>query len=318
MQAVAENILNVTLLEPRQKHPGIFVRFDELAEGESLTIHNDHDPKPLYYQLLGERGNIFEWEYLEQGPESWKVKISKRITGENDETLGQIAAKDFRKAKIFKKYGLDFCCGGKKTVKQACAKKGLDVTKVEQELQHADQLPSSRPIPYGDWSLDFLADYIVNTHHSFVNKNLPDIKAYADKVSKVHGDHHPELIRINELVQEVYAELTAHTAKEEKVLFPYIKELVAANKNIQPLHEAAFGTVQNPINMMEMEHEMVGKNLEEIRLLSNNYLLPEDACASYSLLYRMLDEFEDDLHLHIHLENNILFPKALEMEKELN
>lgn len=318
MQTTAENILNVTLLEPRQKHPTIFVRFDELAEGESLTIHNDHDPKPLYYQLLGERGNIFVWEYLEQGPEWWKVKISKRITGESDETLGQIIAKDLRKAQVFKKYGLDFCCGGKKTVKEACAEKGIDVTKVEQELQQTNQLSSSRPLPYTDWSLDFLADYIVNTHHSYVTKNLPDLTAYAKKVMKVHGNHHPELIRIHQLVEEVTAELTAHLVKEEKVLFPYIKELVAAKNNTQPLHAAHFGTVQNPINMMEMEHELVGKNLAEIRELSNNYLLPEDACASYSLLYRMLDEFEEDLHLHIHLENNILFPKALEMEKQLN
>jgi regulator of cell morphogenesis and NO signaling len=317
MQAVAENILNVTLLEPRQKHPTIFVRFDELAEGESLTIHNDHDPKPLYYQLLGERGNIFNWEYLEEGPEWWRVRISKKISGENDETLGQIAAKDLRKAQVFKKYGLDFCCGGKKTVKEACAEKGLDVTKVEKELQQADTLPSSRPIPYGDWSLDFLADYIVNTHHSYVHKTLPDIKAYAEKVMRVHGNRHTELLRIHQLVEEIYAELMAHMVKEEKVLFPYIKELVAAKNNTQPLHAAAFGTVQNPINMMEMEHELVGKNLEEIRQLSNNYLLPEDACASYSLLYRMLDEFEEDLHLHIHLENNILFPKALEIEKKL-
>ncbi len=317
MQAVAENILNVTLLEPRQKHPTIFVRFDELAEGESLTIHNDHDPKPLYYQLLGERGNIFTWEYLEEGPEWWKVRISKKISGENDETLGQIAAKDLRKAQVFKKYGLDFCCGGKKTVKEACAEKGLDVTKVEKELQQADTMQSSRPLPYGDWSLDFLADYIVNTHHSYVHKNLPDIKAYAEKVMRVHGNRHPELSRIHQLVEGIYAELMAHMVKEEKVLFPYIKELVAVKNNTRPLHAAAFGTVQNPINMMEMEHELVGKNLEEIRQLSNNYLLPEDACASYSLLYRMLDEFEDDLHLHIHLENNILFPKALEIEKNL-
>jgi len=318
MQTTAENILNVTLLEPRQKHPTIFVSFDELAEGESLTIHNDHDPKPLYYQLLGERGNVFVWEYLEQGPEWWKVKITKRISVENDETLGQIAAKDLRKAQIFKKYGLDFCCGGKKTVKQACAEKGLDVTKIEQELQQADKMPSSRPLPYSDWSLDFLADYIVNTHHSYVRKNLPDIRAYAEKVKKVHGKSHPELLPIYQLVEEVNAELMAHMIKEERVLFPYIKELVAAKNNSQPLHAAHFGTVQNPINMMEMEHEMVGKNLEEIRNLSNNYILPKDACASYSLLYRMLDEFEEDLHLHIHLENNILFPKALEVEKELN
>lgn len=318
MQTITENILNVTLLEPRQKHPTIFVRFDELTEGESLTIHNDHDPKPLYYQLLGERGNIFTWEYLEQGPESWKVKISKRMSIETEETLGQIVATDLRKAQIFKKYGLDFCCGGKKTVKQACAEKGLDVTKIEQELQQADKIPLSRPLPYGDWSLDFLSDYIVNTHHSYVNKNLPDIKAYSEKVMKVHGAQHPELVRINQLVQEIYAELVAHMAKEEKVLFPYIKELVLANKNTSPLHAAHFGSVQTPINMMEMEHELVGKNLEEIRILSSNYLLPQDACASYSLLYRLLDEFEEDLHLHVHLENNILFPKALQTEKEMN
>jgi regulator of cell morphogenesis and NO signaling len=318
MQTVEDNILNVTLLEPRQKHPTIFVRFDELEEGESLTIHNDHDPKPLYYQLLAERGNIFTWEYLEQGQESWKVKISKKISGENDETLGQIAAKDLRKAQVFKKYGLDFCCGGKKTVKEACKEKGLDVTKVEQELQMADKLPSSRPIPYNEWNPDFLADYIVNTHHSYVKKTLPDITAYAAKVAKVHGDRHPELLRIHQLVSEVNAELTAHLIKEEKIVFPYIKALFAAEDNTQPAQADQFGTVQTPINMMEMEHELVGKNLDEIRKISNNYLLPEDACASYSLLYRMLDEFEEDLHMHIHLENNILFPKALEIEKQLN
>lgn len=319
MQTVAEkNILNVTLLEPRQKHPTIFDRFDELAEGESLTIHNDHDPKPLYYQLLGERGNIFVWEYLEQGPQWWKVRITKRIVGEKDETLGQIAAKDLRKAEIFKKYGLDFCCGGKKTVKQACAEKGLDVTKIEQELQQADKNPITRPLPYGDWSLDFLADYIVNTHHSYVKKSLPEIREYAAKVAQVHGSRHPELPAVQQLVEEVARELTSHMLKEEKVLFPYIEDLVAANNNEKPLQAAHFGTVQNPINMMEMEHEMVGRNLEEIRMLTDNYTLPDDACASYSLLFRILDEFENDLHTHIHLENNILFPKALEVEKKSN
>lgn len=319
MQTVTEeNILNVTLLEPRQKHPTIFDRFDELAEAESLTIHNDHDPKPLYYQLLGERGNIFVWEYLEQGPQWWKVRITKRIVGEKDETLGQIAAKDLRKAEVFKKYGLDFCCGGKKTVKQACAEKGLDVTKIEQELQQADKNPVTRPLPYGDWSLDFLADYIVNTHHSYVKKSLPEIREYAAKVAQVHGSSHPELPAVQQLVEEVARELTSHMLKEEKVLFPYIKDLVAADNNEKPLQAAHFGTVQNPINMMEMEHEMVGRNLEEIRMLTDNYTLPDDACASYSLLFRILDEFENDLHTHIHLENNILFPKALEVEKKSN
>ena len=318
METVHENILNVTLLEPRQKHPAIFARFDALNEGESLTIHNDHDPKPLYYQLLGERGNIFTWEYLEQGPQWWKVRISKNLSGISEETLGEIAAKDLRKAQVFKKYGLDFCCGGKKTVKQACADKGLDVTKVEQELQQADKNFTARPLPYNDWNLDFLSDYIVNTHHSYVKKSLPDIRAYAAKVARVHGNNHPELLAIYKLVEEVYAELSEHLVKEENVLFPFIKELVASSANKKHLQNNNFALVQNPIRMMEAEHETVGKDLEEIRILSNNYTLPEDACASYSLLYRMLDEFEDDLHTHVHLENNILFPKALQLEKNLN
>lgn len=313
-----ENILNVTLLEPKQKHPTIFARFDELEEGASLTIHNDHDPKPLYYQLLGERGNIFTWEYQSEGPEWWIVKISKRKSDEFDETLGQIAAKDLRKAEVFKKYGLDFCCGGKKTVKEACAEKGLDVSKVEQELQQVDKSgTSNRPMPYDEWGIDFLADYIVNTHHSYVKRTLPEIVGYAIKVASVHGDNHPELSVISDLVAEVRDELNAHMMKEERILFPYVKELASANSG-KPISQAAtFGTVRKPINMMEMEHELVGKNMDEIRVLSNNYAVPEDGCASYKLLYKMLEEFENDLHLHIHLENNILFPKAIETEKNI-
>ncbi len=312
-----ENILNVTEIEPKLKHPTIFVRFDELKPGESLTIHNDHDPKPLYYQLLGERGNIFTWEYLEEGPQLWRVKISKRPEGATDETLGEIAAKDMRKVEVFKKYGLDFCCGGKKTVKEACAEKGLDVAKVEQELQNSEKSSfTARPLPYNEWNLDFLADYIVNTHHSYVKKMIPDVRSYAEKVAKVHGAHHPELLQINKLAQEVCDEMAAHMVKEETILFPYVKQLVASKNNGN--NKVEFGnisSIETPINMMEMEHEVVGNNMDKIREISNNYKLPEEACASYKYLFKTLDEFEDDLHIHVHLENNILFPKALDLEK---
>ncbi|MCS3799532.1 iron-sulfur cluster repair di-iron protein [Niastella sp. OAS944] len=311
-----ENILNVTLLEPRQKHPTIFARFDALNEGESVTIHNDHDPKPLYYQLLGERGNTFSWEYLEQGPEWWKVRIGKNVAGALDETLGQIAAKDLRKAEVFKKYGLDFCCGGKKSVKEACLEKGLDVTKIEFELQQVEKTASGgRPLPYNEWGLDFLADYIMNTHHSYVKKYLPEIRQYAAKVAKVHGDAHPELITIQTLVETLNNELLGHLNKEEAILFPFIKRLVKIEPG-QPAAFFPFGSIQNPISVMELEHETAGGILEKIRELANNYTLPADACASYSLLYRLLNEFENDLHIHVHLENNILFPKALALEKK--
>lgn len=317
MQASQENILDVTLLEPRQKHPTIFQRFDMLEEGQSLTIHNDHDPKPLYYQLLGERGSTFTWEYLEQGPEWWKVRISKKVSGQGEETLGQIAAKDLHKARVFKKYGLDFCCGGRKTVKQACAEKGIDVVKVEQELQQADKNFGKPQLPYNEWSIDFLADYIVNTHHSYVRKSLPDLRSYSAKVAKVHGKHHPELVAIEKLVNDIDAEMSQHMVKEERILFPFIKELVAAKNNDTPAPSSHFGTVESPISMMEIDHATVGRNLDIIRKLSSDYSLPEDACSSYSLLYRSLEEFEEDIHIHVNLENNILFPKALELEKEL-
>lgn len=317
METLTENILNVTLLEPRMKHPTIFIRFDGLMDQESLTIHNDHDPKPLYYQLLGERGNIFQWEYLEQGPVWWKVRITKKLNNQQEDTLGQLAAKDLRKADIFKKYGLDFCCGGKKTVKEACAEKGLDVTRIEQELQQTEKAPAARPIPYNEWSLDFLADYIVNIHHGFVRKALPDLVTYSAKIASVHGDNHPELIVIAKLVEEINNEMLSHMVKEERVLFPYVKDLVNAKKNNEKLPLSPFGTVKNPINIMEMEHEFVGNHMAEIRQLTNDYALPADACASYSYTFKLLQEFEEDLHMHIHLENNILFPKGLELEKSL-
>lgn len=309
-------IIYVPALAPAMKHPTIFQQFDALQNGEVLTIHNDHDPKPLYYQLLGERGNIFTWEYLQQGPTLWIIKITKKLSGMTNETLGEIAAKDLRKAEVFKKYGLDFCCGGKKTVAEACAEKGIDPAEVEKELQQADQkqTTASRPLPYNEWSLDFLADYIVNTHHSYVKKQMPDLLAYAEKVARVHGGAHPELHEINQLVKETMHEMTEHTREEEEVLFPYIKRLSAENGSAS---SDQFATVEEPIDLRVQEHELVGHNMEKIRELTANYTLPQDACASYSFLYKSLNEFEEDLHIHVHLENNILFPKAIRREKGL-
>ena len=252
---------------------------------------------------------------LEGGPQVWEIKINKRPEGEAEETLGEIAAKDLRKAEVFNKYGLDFCCGGKKTLKEACEEKGLDVTKIEQELQNSDKSSfTARPLPYNDWNLDFLADYIVNTHHSYVKKTIPDIRTYADKVAKVHGSRHPELLEINKLAQEVCDEMSEHMIKEENVLFPYVKHIVSTKNQAHEKFDS-LDTVKEPIDIAVTEHELVGGNMDKIRNLSHNYQVPEDACASYSYLFKTLDEFENDLHIHVHLENNILFPKAIALEK---
>ena len=313
MEIIENNFINVTLIEPKLKHPTIFRVFDDLLGGESLTIHNDHDPKPVYYQLLGERGDIFTWEYLQEGPEWWDVKITKRGAGDQ-ETIGEIAVKDLRKAEIFKKYGIDFCCGGKKTIAEVCAEKNIDATKIETELRQVSSESKASNISYSDWNIDFLADYIVNSHHSYVRKYLPELRRYALKVAQVHGPQHPELLPIQKLVEEINEELTEHMEQEEKVLFSYIKEIVQARSSGLPLikQEKDLAAL---IEELEKEHDFVGRCLDKIRELSNGYHIPSEACASYKLLYKMIQEFEDDLHLHIHLENNILFPKALELEK---
>ena len=311
METLEDIVINVPQIEPREKHPTIFRGFDGLAEGSSLIILNDHDPKPVYYQLLGERGNVFIWEYLEQGPVWWKVRITKRVTGKGDETLGEIAAKDLRKAEIFKKYGLDFCCGGKKTIKEACAEKGLDITEVEQALQEADkvQATTSRPLPYNDWNLDFLTDYIVNMHHAYIKKYLPEIQGYATKVASVHGQQHEELFEIKQLVDELSDDLSDHLLKEETIVFPFIKKLV----NGDSINGST--TLKNLIEKTESEHADVGHIIGQIRKLSTDFTVPADGCASYTQLYKLLEDFEADLLTHIHLENNILFKKALLLEK---
>lgn len=310
-------ILDVTVIEPKLKHPTIFVKFDALAEGESFIIHNDHDPKPLYYQLLAERGNIFNWEYLESGPEWWKVKIGKLALGAKEATIGEMVTKDFRKAEVFKKFGLDFCCGGKKTLNKACAEKGIDIVELEKQLQAVENVSVSSSQDYASWDLDFLSDYIVNTHHKYVIRSMPAISEYTQKVAKVHGQNHPEAIEIANLFQQVRAELESHMIKEENILFPYIKELVTAQKNKSKIGPCPFGTIANPISMMESEHELVGDISETIGKLTNDFVPPADACTTYRLSYSALKEFIDDLHQHIHLENNILFPKAIQLEKDL-
>ena len=309
--------LDVTQIEPRLKHPTIFEKFDALSGGSAMVIHNDHDPKPLYYQLIAERGQTFEWEYLLDGPTVWEVKISKLKDGETPSTIGELVASDFRKAEVFKKFGLDFCCGGAKSVKDACKEKGIDAVKVEQALREIDQLPKDRQLDFNNWELDFLVDYILNTHHKYVTDSLRVIYEYSTKVANVHGALHPEVVEIANLFIGVAEELESHMQKEELILFPYVKQLVAAKKSGSALPTQGFGSIENPIHVMEAEHDGAGDVFKLISTLSDNYTPPEDACSTYKVLYSKLQEFENDLHAHVHLENNILFPKAIELEKQL-
>ncbi|AHM62495.1 iron-sulfur cluster repair di-iron protein [Flammeovirgaceae bacterium 311] len=276
--ATAETLdfLDVTKIEPRLKHPTIFKKFDSLRGGQAFVIHNDHDPKPLYYQLLGERGPIFNWVYLEEGPEVWEVRITK-IGSEASPTIGELVAKDYRRAQVFKKWGIDFCCGGKKNLAKVCAEKGIDQHKLEQELNTLPDTSSSKGLNYDSWELDFLADFIENTHHSFVRHALPAINEYTTKIARVHGGRHPELLEIATTFAGIAAELEDHMRKEEQILFPYIRTLSKAKRGMETIQPSPFGTVANPIRIMETEHESAGEGLEKIRTITGNYTLPADA-----------------------------------------
>ncbi len=178
----------------------------------------------------------------------------------------------------------------------------------------ADQSGSVRQ---DEWGLDFMIDYIVNTHHEYVRKMIPVLSAHTEKIASVHGERHPELIEIAKKFSVVYKELKQHMFKEEQILFPYIKQIVNAAVNGTKFEPPYFGSVANPIKMMEIEHQNAGDELFGIRDLSNNYSVPDDACNTYRICLLELKEFEEDLHKHIHLENNILFPKAIKLEEDL-
>lgn len=233
-----------------------------------------------------------------------------------EKTVAQCVTENIKTAHIFKKYGIDFCCGGSITIEKACIKNNVDQDALEQELSEIDQV---RDIieDYDKWDLKFLIIYIENVHHTYVRENLPLISQYVNKVAKVHGHHYKEVVEINQLFHNVANELLTHMQKEEQILFPFIKQLAETKKAGEKGKVPSFGTVNNPIRMMESEHESAGNIFKEIDRLSNHYTPPAEACNTFRALYAKLEEFEQDLHKHIHLENNILHPKAIKLEKEL-
>ena len=298
--------LDVTRIEPRLKHPAIFNYFDELPQGDAFIILNDHDPKPLYYQLLGERGDIFSWEYLEQGPHRWQVKIGRKITDADAPTVGEIAAGDARKAEVFRKLGIDFCCGGKQTLKEAAQQAGITETQLEEALEKAPPASATHlQHDFAGWDPAFLADYICNVHHRYIRQTAPVLENLAVKVAGRHGVQHPELIQLSKGIRDFLQHLLVHLDKEEQILFPAIRQM-----NVNSGSPVAVGA---PIRVMEKEHQEAGDELKHFRKLTRDYSLPSDACESYTYLFSKIKEFEEDLFQHIHLENNILFPKALQL-----
>lgn len=235
-----------------------------------------------------------------------------------EKTIGQIVAEDYRTAQIFKNYKIDFCCNGNRSLEQACYKAEQDLHKLVKEIQEITENDATQLLDFKSWPLDLLAEYIEKTHHRYVEEKIPVIKSDLIRLCKVHGNKHPELFEISENFTICAGELTTHMKKEELILFPAIKKMVKAKQSGNKIEKPHFGTIQNPIQKMMQEHETEGDRFRKINVLTNNYTPPADACNTYRVTFSLLQEFENDLHQHIHLENNILFPKAAELEKELN
>ncbi|GHA46747.1 iron-sulfur cluster repair di-iron protein [Salinimicrobium marinum] len=232
-------------------------------------------------------------------------------------TVADLVTENIQTAHVFKKYGIDFCCGGGISVKRAAEKAAIRYEDLEKDLLGVENT-TGRTNNYNSWKLDFLTDHIINVHHAYVQENIPLIYQYALRVVRVHGSNYPELVQIQRLFSEISRELRAHLKKEEEILFPFIKKMVKAKKEGTDFSPPDFGTVDNRIKMMETEHEEAGGILRQISALSNKYIPPQEACNTFRAFYAKLEEFEQDLHQHVHLENNILFPKALNLEKKLS
>ena len=228
-------------------------------------------------------------------------------------TVREIAIQVPESTRLFEKLKIDYCCGGNRPLTEACGSAGVNIDNVIEMLGEVRQ---SKPDANGfsDLSLSALTTHIVSTHHVFTRDEMNRLEELALKVIGAHGANHPELLHIGELFQRLCDELRPHMLKEEQVLFPYIVAMEQAATRNQPRPFAPFGTVKNPVRMMMMEHDKAGEILGELRDLTANYQVPPDGCISYQTLYQALEGFEKDLHQHIHLENNILFPKAVELE----
>ena len=234
-----------------------------------------------------------------------------------EKTVRELALENPAATRLFEKLGIDYCCGGNKSLEEACRAVSLPMDEVLESLEMAEQ--SARVVQKDrNWQTELLADlveHIIGTHHRYTREEMARLGPLLDKVCSVHGKNHPELLQVRASFQGLAQELTTHMMKEEMVLFPYIVRMEESVVQKEPVLPPPFGSVQNPVSMMEHEHDSAGNALRTMRQASAGYTPPGDACISNQTLYKALAEFEKDLHQHIHLENNILFPRAIEMER---
>jgi regulator of cell morphogenesis and NO signaling len=233
--------------------------------------------------------------------------------------ISDIVAHDYRTAEVFRKHDIDFYCSGKWSLDEACKEKGIDTEEILKELKHTIKSALSGNNPEFDkWDIDFLADYILNIHHRFLNKALPEAFESVKRMLGEQGIGYSELKELETILQRMMKEIPPHMKKEEEVIFPYIKQINHAWRHKDSYASLLIRTLRKPVEeVMQAEHESVGKQLQKIREITNKFTVPSHSSSIYRVTFAKLKELENDLVQHIHLENNILFPKAIALEKEL-
>jgi regulator of cell morphogenesis and NO signaling len=231
--------------------------------------------------------------------------------------IGDLVTENARNAAVFERFGLDFCCNGHQTLEQSCEEHGVAVSEVLEAMAALGE-PNTEDRPAPEWKeLDALIQYIVGHHHRYLRDIAPTLNAWLDEVVSRQGAGHVELAEVRKLFHEIDAELSTHMLKEENILFPFISDLAVAKRSSARLPSGPFGTILNPVRVMEQDHQLVGNMLARLRSLTGRYTPPDDACATFRMCYAELARYEQDLHRHIHLENHVLFPGAIELESGL-
>ncbi|MBN7813548.1 iron-sulfur cluster repair di-iron protein [Algoriphagus sp. H41] len=230
--------------------------------------------------------------------------------------IREIISKDYRSALVFRAFGIDFCCIGDLTLQEACVRKNLDQKDLVEKLEEAFALPDEEINDFHSWPLNRLSNYIETKYHGLIRERVPVIQKFLKQIVKVHGTFEPNLKKVKSLFDQSTSELLDHMQREELIIFPFIRKIVAGGKSKDLLLGPSFQNVKETIFSLMKEHDQEGEYLEEIRSLTNNYSPPDYACNTYKVAFALLKEFEISMHQHIHLERDILFPGAIQLENQ--
>lgn len=308
---------DVRMIDPYRVHVDVFDKLSALAIGQSIMMVHDRDLRPLYFRLLAECKLAFNWQALDEGPEVWRVQLSRKAAGASAETVGEIVSKDYRYATVFKRLGVDFSCNGKRTLEEACFDNHLDMDDMRQQLAMCLNQPAAQTINLISWAPAFLCRYLVNLNHQYIKINTPFISELAQKVATAYKESHQQIGQVSSIFFNVGEVLTRDILVEETSLFPDIVNLSECYIKGRSLADDVIGDILSAFYGMMASHEKIAADFRLIRQLTNNYQVPRYVSSSYNILYKLLQDYEDDLLFNFHLENNLLFPKVIAIRDKM-